>query len=228
MALLKQGPLGVVSGSLGGICVATTKAGAVIRARKPQQTNNSPSQLAAKQSLDFWSKLWQSPALDDIRPAWDQYARSHPVPNRFGIPRLRSGYCTWLSFLPLHKTFYPAALLLMPPTAANSDQILSFTATLSAAPSFITTTSGSFDYPNVYEQVQIARFQNPRNHITRPIWQNMPYPTVLKSFDSMDWFLNPLKPPPPEPGETWQVRIRWWNKTQEPLPWFYTHATAPL
>jgi len=105
-------------------------------------------------------------------------------------PQTALRICTWLSFLPLHKTFYPAALLLMP--RRQPTQTRSCPSPQPYPPPILRNDHiRIFRLSERYEQVQIARFQNPRNHITRPIWQNMPYPTVLKSFDSMDWFLNP-------------------------------------
>ena len=226
MAVLKQGPLGTISGSLGSVCIATTKGGTVIRSRKQQQANSSPAQDKAHLQLSFFSTLWQTPMMETYRDAWNNYARNHPVPDRFGTPRLRSGYVTWLSFLPLHKTFYPANILLMPPVTSNYDNIITFEASLTTAPSFVTTTSGPFTIFQTYEQVQIARFQQDRDKPLRPVWQNMPYPTILKTFNSEDWFSFLKTPEPPILGETWQCRLRWWNATREPTPWFYASATA--
>jgi hypothetical protein len=237
MALLQPGPIGVFSGNLGGLCAAPSKSGHTLRARKGKNPSPSPAQRAQQLTIAQYTSIWRSAGMTDMRKAWNTYARNHIVPNRMGTPRLVSGYAAWLHFLPIVQTFYPAATLMLgPPACRNTDYMTTISATISNAPSMIVVAPGVWNYPFTYEQVQFARFQPTSGIARRPIWQNLVflYLKVYATTDVSSWLPQDAVP---VPGETWQVRIRWWSVyydsglasysvDREPTSWLYASATA--
>jgi len=90
MAVMRRGIIGDVSGRLGGVEFALTKGRAVVKSCKVKRSRVSGRTLHAQASQAAAVRHWET-LTDAQRLAWDTASREHPVPDRFGIPRIRSG-----------------------------------------------------------------------------------------------------------------------------------------
>ena len=91
MALLRSGPIGDVSGRLGGVEIAQVGGRSVIKHQKLRQSSGSAARTRAQGTQAAAIAHWRG-LTDAQRLAWAVAAQGRPIPDRFGIPRLRNGF----------------------------------------------------------------------------------------------------------------------------------------
>jgi len=121
MALLKPGPIGQLSGKLGGIEIALSHGQSVVKHCKSRPPRFSTSRLVSQTSNQAALSFWQ--ALPEAnKTAWFFASLTHKVPDRFGTLRQLSGYQLFMSMprdfrytlLPLWRENPPAFSLQWP------------------------------------------------------------------------------------------------------------------
>ena len=129
MALMMPGPLGTVSGRLGG-CEFAVRGGRIV-AKKCRQRQSSTSTLRAEaQTLNtVYARGWSS-LTESMRNAWATAARTHPMPDRFGTRRYLSGFQLWSTMPRGIYVFGTYWFWLSPPVERYDD---TFSATVSLA-----------------------------------------------------------------------------------------------
>lgn len=90
MAIMKAGPLGQVSGRLGGVEFALRGGKSVVKQCKVKRSRVSSRTYAAQGNQAAALLHWQS-LTDSQRLAWETVAAQKPIPDRFGVSRLRTG-----------------------------------------------------------------------------------------------------------------------------------------
>jgi len=90
MALLQPGPIGKVSGVLGGIEVAQVGGLSVLKKCKGRQSSNSIARMNAHLLFTKHLKYWHA-LLPQERVAWDVSARTRYRVNRFGVKTVLTG-----------------------------------------------------------------------------------------------------------------------------------------
>ena len=92
MAIYKAAPLiGGISGTLGGIAFANSKAGPIIRTRLRRTKTTNSRTLEMRVKLQSLRHAWQN-MTDNQRTAWRQSAANYPNKNRLGTTSRLSGF----------------------------------------------------------------------------------------------------------------------------------------
>lgn len=223
MAVYKPGPLGEFSGNLGSISAAHGRRGKVLRMARACSKTVTPAQAEARRDLAFYARAWRSPAMDTFRSSWNAYAATHPVPDRFGTPRLLSGYQHFLRTIPLMQ--YYEFSNNMAPFQSKPYQIVSLAAALTVAPSLTILTYGAWDPGYTIEQVAIARFQPTLGSNRKPSFRNIAIYAKADDTTVLTTELEALDLVPVS-GETWLIRVTWWYSFTPPQNPHLCRATA--
>jgi len=67
--------------------------GAIVYALPDWDQPNTQDQLAARDAITNLSAAWSATLTEAQRNSWRKYAHQHPLPDRWGQPRLVNGYC---------------------------------------------------------------------------------------------------------------------------------------
>lgn len=98
MAIFRPGGVvGSVSGKLGGTVFARAGGAAVIRARPQRARIASESATGERAALARCQQVWAA-SSEDVRAAWDAFARSKTFPNRLGEGRNITGRALFLKW----------------------------------------------------------------------------------------------------------------------------------
>jgi len=93
MAVIKTGPIVAdIRGSISDVTFARNQGGLYTRHRAGPTDPPTPDQLKTTATLIFLSRYWSTDLTAQQRSDWRAYAAQHPRPDRWGIPRLTSGY----------------------------------------------------------------------------------------------------------------------------------------
>ena len=115
MALLSVGPIGRVSGKVGGIEVAQVGGRSVLKQAKLRQSSSTSRRIVAQSLQAAAVRAWRN-MTDTGRLRWEISARSRLVTDRFGVSRALNGFQLFMSMprgLSLFGGYY---FLLRPPT----------------------------------------------------------------------------------------------------------------
>jgi len=215
MALLKPGPIGTISGRLASTQFAAGRSSVIVS--QPTLSTNKTSIIAtnARKRFAHYTAYWHSSAMAALRPAWNAYAKLHPIKDRFGTQRYLSGYQSWLAFIPLMEYYGFSAT--SPPQFQRTNNIVSASMTISTAGAFSLTSEGWYDTAYTKEFVWISRFYRAWSKKRHYSW--IALPPVDKDADTISYgsaiqAMNQI----PVLGEYWAVRIVWWTSAQLPTP----------
>jgi hypothetical protein len=115
MAIGRSGPLAQVSGRVGGVEFALNGGRQIIRKAKGKRSRVSERTYVARGIQAAGIKEWES-FTDAQRLAWEVVARDKPVPDRFGIARVRTGRELFLTIPHDHRFGVPANWQVEPPS----------------------------------------------------------------------------------------------------------------
>jgi hypothetical protein len=184
MALLVRGPIGEISGKLGGLEAARVGGRTVLKQAKTRQSSTSSSRVRAQSdhvaAIQFWKSL-----TDLQRMAWNQAAKDRPSKDRLGTLRCLNGFQLFMSlphdwrftFLPIWS-YTPPQTQLPPPTNPIVEAV---------APGHLEITIdevGGFEAYFCY--CHVARFRSASTRLSGFQWKTLPM--VLSSFDSVATF----------------------------------------
>ena len=224
MAILKPGALGTASGSIGAITLAPGRGSTTVRSRGIAPNRTSTQALTARANLSHTAAAWRDPANADVRRMWITFALATPVPNRFGTPRLLSGFNWWMRY----NSIMPF-LDWQPPVTPAHDwhyvvQINSIT--------FDSTPTFTVDYLTPLKPHQpisivfISRFASAATTNSRPIWRRifcdyansttMDYSPTLTALNLI-----------PITGESWLIWLSLADRFHLPSPPFLQLVTCP-
>jgi len=214
MALSKAGPLGDVSGKLGGVEFAKGRGSTVIKKGKIRQSSTSNLRKKAQANHAYMIDYWKS-LSDAQRNAWNIAARSRPKSDRFGTKRIQSGFQLFMS---LQFIIYPFILpypIPIPPHYSLSLPDPVFAEANAGTHLRIWTTSVG-DFSEYSVQAYIGRFRSATSKGRCYQWQKIGM--VVGDFDSgfFDWYMNHLDISLIE-GETIAVKARFWYVDYWPI-----------
>ena len=130
MALMKPGPIGLVSGNLAGAEIALTRNGPVIKKTKRNRSFDTPRAIQAnhvrRQRIDEWHAL----DAENVR-AWQTYANTNPRTNRLGTQIYLTAFQQFMR-LTYDKTYYPGWPSVPIPPKYRTEQPTSFSASITA------------------------------------------------------------------------------------------------
>ena len=223
MAILKPGALGTATGSIGSITLASGRGSTTVRSRGRAPNRSSTAALQARANLATAAALWRSPSMDSQRPAWINYARRTPVPNRFGVPRLLSGFQWFMHYLPILPFLkFPAVYI---PAYDDGYIEVQPTATLATTPTLTVTNLSPYKPHHTISLCYASRFANPNAPTPRPFWQLIG--THYQNSDTVDFspdlvrlHMTPLS------GETWLLWLSLADAEHLPSPPCIITATA--
>jgi hypothetical protein len=96
MALFKSPIFTAVSGSVGGLNFAHTRAGSYIRGKARNTNTATPHQSYHRTVVSLLTHRWTTTLTTLQRNAWHDYAANTPLPGRFGDPRNVTGRAMYL------------------------------------------------------------------------------------------------------------------------------------
>ncbi len=142
-----------VRGRIGDEVYLRTQGGLTIRTRVDPDNPASDAQTAVRAALAAVAPAWSATLTPAQRDAWRAYGHAHPLPNRWGTPSIRSGYC---AFIRANATRYriddalafptpPDVPPTWPPIVAITADATADTTTIAAAPDGYTAPSRDLD-----------------------------------------------------------------------------------
>jgi len=165
MAIFTNGPLaGAISGTLGAVNFAATKAGSVIR-RRPSRTNKqTQDQHDRRTNFELTSRTWFS--LDpEIRDAWNAATKQFRFTNRLGARIIPSGFQLFMKAY-LDKFFSGYYVNLLPPVLGQLESPIITADFTVGGPYNITYVDWNPDYFTYFPRLSISRpiSSKPRRH----------------------------------------------------------------
>jgi len=111
MAIISPGPIGEISGRLGGIEFARTRYGTVLKRQKTHHSRQTEATVRAQATQAAIKKYWDAQD-ESYHVQWEAAARQRTEKDRFGRPRKITGYQLFLG-LP-HDYKYCSSALVLP------------------------------------------------------------------------------------------------------------------
>jgi len=185
MAIARAGIIPIISGKLGGMEIAATKNGMVLKHPKPPRSLDSIRMYRARSVWAHRNDLWNALTPEEVL-AWKKAAETHPRTNRFGDRIYLTAHQLFMTnIMDCTQTVpYPDNLYTH---CVQSPPITSFTATLYAGGPYTITIIeplSAGNYPNY--TIWVARFlPNTVNHKPRT-WINIG--TFMKTGDPSTWY----------------------------------------
>ena len=213
MAILKAGALGSPSGNLGGICFAQGRGATTVRTRGIAPNHSSLAAQKARSDFAHTAAMWQSVLTSSQRQAWVTFAQRTPVSNRFGTPRIISGFQWFMRSAAM--TPYQGFTSTQLPGYTRNYSIASFSVTYGASSHLEVTSTGNYIAGLTIETIYISRFAHtdptlPANQAppSRPFWLRLLQ--IVKTADIMSYDAQlAVFGQRPISGESWAWKTSW-------------------
>ena len=108
-----------IRGKVGDEIYSRGPGGITVRSPGTWTQPDTDDQLAARAVITALSQAWSATLTNAQRSAWRQYARTHPRPNRWGIPNNTSGYNRFIRINAYEYRRTQALAYTTPPIAAD-------------------------------------------------------------------------------------------------------------
>lgn len=224
MAIVKPGAIGLATGSIGSTTLAAGKGTLVARLRGRAPLRSSSQALQARANFAATAALWRSSAMQSQRAAWIKYAQQNPVPDRFGVRRLISGFQWFMKCAAIQNAL--GFVTTFPPEYDAKYRVIITSYTFDQDPTLIL--DGSYPYKpgQTVEAVFISRRASTINKNARPFWQLLG--CHMKYASSTDYSADmSAKSLIPLPGESWLVYVIASDRFHLPSPPWSAILTAP-
>ncbi len=103
-----------IRGSIGDETYGRNQGGIFVRSRVTPADPPSAAKTVARNAMAVLGAAWSGTLTETQRQSWIQYGRQHPLPNKWGTPRVSSGIC---AFTRCNFHWYMARTLIKFPSA---------------------------------------------------------------------------------------------------------------
>ena len=162
MALLSAGPIGRVSGKVGGIEVAQVGGRSVLKKAKLRQSSGTADRVWAQDLQSEAVLAWRG-LTDASRLRWEIAARLRPVTDRFGTVRALNGFQLFMS-MPRGLRFFSGYFWLVNPPSIVYPESWGAAVTLTHPSTMTLYVNPGVHYSSWIVQVFISRMRPVINH----------------------------------------------------------------
>lgn len=176
MALIHTGSVVTdIRGSAGTETYARNRGGIYVRERKGPAVNVGDNRIACRDAMRILSQYWSGTLTEQQRSDWRMYAHQHPGLDRWGQPRITTGYCAFIRHNWYYRHFLSSTQYSKAPTSPPVHQpICTISADSVSNTVNITVPPSNYDPPPYYLYLwaYIGYEQNPGVNFAPNKWRN--------------------------------------------------------